>query len=171
MNPGTFENGSIYTHGACFKIFADTCIGRGKKAVETIEKILPSNPRNPPHKSTLEPFAITNFFCGPSNPTFGRALYSWYTATRAWLMRTITEHVVGVRPEYEGLRVDPCVPPTWRQFRVTRKFRGATYEIEVRNPDRVERGVREVKVEGRKIRGTLIPAFERGRHVVEVTMG
>ena len=171
MNPGTFENGSIYTHGACFKIYADCFIGRGTKAVETFLKILPTNPANPPERSTVEPYGITNFYCGPENPTFGRALYSWFTASPAWLLRTATENIIGVKPDFDGLRIDPCVPSGWREFRMTRLFRGARYDVSFRNPEGVEKGVRHISVDGTKLDGTLVPPFGSGEHRVEVVMG
>jgi len=171
MNPGTFENGSVYTHGVCFKIAADLHAGRPEKAVESINRILPSNPKNPPERSTLEPYGTTNFYCGTENPTFGRALYSFFTAAPAWLHRLVTEELVGVSPDFEGLRIRPCVPAKWRRFGVTRRFRGAEYEIDFRNPGRARSGVAELRLDGRKLRGTLVPAQEKGRHRVEVIMG
>jgi len=177
MNPGTFENGSVYTHGGCFKIAADLRAGRPEKAVETIGKLLPSNPKNPSEKSTLEPYGTTNFYCGPENPTFGRALYSFFTAAPAWLHRLVTEDLVGVAPDFEGLRIRPCVPKDWRRFSMTRRFRGAEYEIEFRNPRGVRSGVSELRLDGEPLRGTLVPAEtggrggRAGRHRVEVIMG
>jgi len=82
-----------------------------------------------------------------------------------------TQYILGLRPEYAGLRVDPCIPPEWEGFRAVRRFRGAVYEIEVRNPRRVSRGVCSLKVDGKPVEGSLVPVFSGGRHTVEAELG
>jgi len=171
MNPGMFENGSVYCHGAVFKAFADCILGRGARAFETLMKIQPSNPKNPPDRSTMEPYGVTNFFAGPSNPKFGRSLYSFMTGSPAWTIRIAGERILGLRPEIDGLRIDPCVPGDWGEWEASRVWRGAHYAARFRNPDGVEIGVAEVKLDGKRLSGTLVPPQSDGEHTLEVTLG
>lgn len=171
MCPGAFENGSVYCHGATFKIWADAVAGRGDRAVETYLKVLPTNPANPPERSTVEPYGVTNFYLGPANPNFGRALYSYMTAVPGWFLRLGAEHILGVRPGYRGLEIDPCVPRAWKRFQAWRRIRGAEYQISFRNPKGVTKGVAELRLDGARLQGREVPYFSAGRHKVEVLMG
>ena len=110
----------------------------------------------------------------------GEAKNSWLTGTAAWNWYAISQFILGVRPDYDGLVVDPCIPKSLKGFRVTRRFRGATYEIEVRNPRGVESGVTGVTIDGREAfaecaggacRGVRLPLFKSGVHTVVVTLG
>ena len=100
----------------------------------------------------------------------GEAKNSWLTGTAAWNWYAVSSYILGIRPDWDGLLIDPCVPKSCKGFTVRRRFRGAEYEITVENPDGVEKGVREIIVDGAGIDGNLIPSTP-GRHVVRVTMG
>ncbi|MEM2998280.1 MAG: glycosyl transferase, partial [Thermoproteota archaeon] len=109
---------------------------------------------------------------GPDAPTFGEAKNSWLTGTAAWNLVAITQWILGVRPSYDGLIVDPCIPKHWPGFRVTRFYRGATYIIEVRNEEHVCRGVKQVTVDGNPVKANVLPVFSDGAtHRVTVLMG
>lgn len=109
---------------------------------------------------------------GPDSPTFGEAKNSWLTGTAAWTFVVASQGILGIQPDHAGLRIDPCVPPSWSGFRVHRRFRSADYDIEVRNPDGVTKGVRAVSVDGRVVSGNLIPPQPAGATVrVEVVLG
>ena len=109
---------------------------------------------------------------GPESPYFGRAGWTWYTGSAAWLFRISTEWILGVRPEAEGLRIDPCIPSKWEGFRIVRQFRGTTFQISVENPRRVCRGVQQVWLDGKPLRGWLLPDLRDGQtHQVRVLLG
>ena len=102
----------------------------------------------------------------------GEAKNSWLTGTASWNFYAITQFILGIQPEYEGLRVDPCIPGDWKGFKVTRKFRGATYHIEVVNPSSISKGVKEVIIDGKPQTSNLLPLFEAGSgHTVKVILG
>jgi cellobiose phosphorylase len=101
----------------------------------------------------------------------GEAKNSWLTGTAAWNFHAITEHILGIKPDYDGLRIDPCIPADWPGYRVTRKFRGATYHIRVSNPDRISKGVKSIVVDGVPLTNDLIAQAKPGtEYVVDVVM-
>jgi cellobiose phosphorylase len=109
---------------------------------------------------------------GPDSPTFGEAKNSWLTGTAAWTFVVASQGILGIQPDHAGLRIDPCIPPAWPGFRVHRRFRGATYEVEVSNPDGVSKGVRSMTVDGSPVAGGIVPLAPEGAIVrVEVILG
>ncbi|NLF39488.1 hypothetical protein GX586_08585 [bacterium] len=177
FGPGAIENGSVYSHGACFKIAADCAAGRGDHAYRTWTTIMPggladSSPRNT--NACGEPFAFTNCRFGLEHPTLaGRAnVGAWATGTAAWAFLAATEHILGVQRDYAGLRINPCLPRHWKSARIIRRFRGATYDIRIHNPEGVSTGVVSITVDGTPIKGTTVPACaDARRHRVDVVMG
>ncbi len=173
FHPGTSENGSCYCHAAAFKIVADCMAGRGTKAFETFRSIMPGGDADRRAKdATCPPFAFTNSRVAAYHPhDAGKHGGTWITGTISWCFQAASEYILGARRTLQGLVIDPCVPASWREFGISRQFRGATYEITVRNPDAVERGIRSLTVDGREIDAALLPLFESGRHKVEAVMG
>lgn len=176
--PGVRENGGVYTHAATWAVLAETVLGRGGSAYRMLSKLMPPRRSMKPDEYFAEPYVTPGNIDGPDSPNYGRGGWTWYTGSAAWLFRVTTEYVLGVRPVVEGLVIDPCIPSSWRGFAVQRRFRGATYKIEVKNPNRVETGVARVKIDGTEteIKGgtrcTLIPVFPSGsEHNVLVIMG
>jgi cellobiose phosphorylase len=169
--PGMWENASPYCHGSAFKIVADTYIKRGNVAYESMKMIMPDSEKNPSSHSGCPPYMVTNMYYGPENPRKGQILYSWITGTADWLFKAVSSHMVGVRAEYDGLLIDPCVPSWWDNFSIRREYMGATYQVNYSNPDGKESGVKEIKVDGKIIEGNVLPPFEAGTvHEVEVIM-
>ena len=107
---------------------------------------------------------------GPDSPHHGRAGWTWYTGSAAWLHRVVSEWVLGVRPEWDGLRIDPCLPPGWERARMVRPYRGCTYEISIERSDASRKGAAEVVLDGEPLKDALIaPPCEPGaRHRVQV---
>jgi len=155
LEPGTFENGGIYLHAAAFNILSDITEGRGEAAINEILKILPSNPINSDCRRTTEPYALPNFYCGDSHVRFGQSFYAWFTATAGWLLRIGFDYLLGIRPDYEGLRISPVVPDYWNRFSVRRVYRGVTYDIEFERS--ALSGEQGIYVNGTKIHGDLVP--------------
>ena len=102
----------------------------------------------------------------------GEAGQGWLTASAGWLFISATEYVLGVRPTYDGLLIDPCLAQTWRRAAITRRFRGDTYEVHIRNPEGVQKGVKSLKVDGEPVRGNVVKCVgDGGTHRVDVVMG
>ncbi len=119
-----------------------------------------------------EPYAYAQMIAGPEAPTHGEAKNSWLTGTAAWNYVAITQWILGIRPEYEGLRIDPCIPKDWGGFAVTRRFRGETLQITVHNPQGMNRGVIRMTVDGKEIEGNLIePESAGGERKIEAWLG
>lgn len=149
LRPGEFENGGIYVHAAVFKMLADCMLGRGNEAYKTLMAVSPFNPENPPSHSTCEPYVYPNCYFGPeSGQDYGVARYSWLTATADWLFYVLTEWMIGVRPDYDGLVIAPCLPSVWHEVHLRRRFRGATYDVTILNPDGVETGIKSLSLDG-----------------------
>ena len=166
MRPGMFENGAVYTHGQSFFIAAMIKLGRGRDAYQAIKATLPD--ASIPDITTAPLHQQTNFAVGKAHPHFGQHLYTNFTGSLAWHRRTI-EWMVGVIPDLDALVIDPTCPG-WEEWEVRRKWRGGEYHVTFRNPNRVERGIKEVKVDGEPIDGVRIEPMQ-GVHKVEVLMG
>ena len=164
--PGARENGGTYTHAAVWALQAECKLGRAAKVWELFRSFSPVVRGMDPDHYAVEPYVTPGNVDGPDSPHFGRGGWTWYTGSAAWLFRVGTEWMLGVRPDWDGLRIQPCLPPPWRGFTMRRSFRGARYEIQV------ARGTRnEVHVDGRRIASNLVPAFGDGRlHRVHVTV-
>ena len=170
--PGYKENAGVFCHNNPWIIIAETVLGRGDRAFDLWRRFAPAYVEEQSDLHRLEPYVYAQMIAGPDAARCGEAKNSWLTGTAAWCYVAITHHIVGVRPEFDGLRVDPCIPAAWKGFVVTRQFRGATYRIEVSNPAGACKGVKRVTVDGRPVEGSLLPVFaDGGTHEVVVTMG
>jgi cellobiose phosphorylase len=119
-----------------------------------------------------EPYVTPGNIDGPLSEYYGRGGWTWYTGSSQWLHRVATHWILGVRPQKDGLLVDPSIPSTWPGYKVTRKFRNALYQIEVKNPENVSKGVKQMIVDGITVEGSLIPNYNDGQaHKVEIIMG
>ena len=164
FRPGCFENGSVYNHGVAFKIVADCQLGKADTALDTIHKMLPENPENPCEISGVEPYAVSNMYLGPEcGSKRAYAPFSWITGTCGWLFRGIMEGLLGINADFDGLKLNPCLPSGWDKVNVIRKFRNCTYDIEIEN------GGSKVCVDGKLIDGNTLPLFDDNKmHIVKV---
>jgi cellobiose phosphorylase len=170
--PGLKENASIWSHANAWAILAECVLGRGDQAYEYCKKLAPPTKNRIAEIHGAEPYVYAQTIAGKDHPNFGAARQSWLTGTSAWMFKVTTNWILGIRPQYDGLLVDPCIPKIWAKFTVIRHFRNAIYEIRVRNPDHVSKGIKDVTVDGRKSKTSLIPSFTDGkRHTVLITMG
>jgi cellobiose phosphorylase len=178
--PGVKENAGIFCHNNTWIHLALCRYGLGDRALEYYRSICPSAKQAEIETYRSEPYVYAQMIAGPDAPCFGEAKNSWLTGTAAWTFVALSQGILGIRPEYEGLRVDPCIATTWKGFSATRVFRGAIYDITVRNPSGVSSGVRRLLVDGRETprggdpaqRGALLPLFPAGsRHAVELELG
>ncbi len=170
---GAKENGGIFCHPNPWAVCAECLLGRGERAFEYYRAILPPVAAQPdPAHYCAEPYVYGQQRYGREHIEYGKCAGTWLTGTAAWNYVAATQYILGVRPDWAGLRVDPCIPAEWDEFHVTRRYRGATYEIHVANPESVNGGIQSVIVDGEPIDGDLLPVFEDGAvHKVEVRMG
>lgn len=166
--PGKKENGAIFNHVAAWAILANVIAGNGDRAYDYYRKTMPMVQAGDPDVYKMEPYVYSEYVTSDDHPTFGQASHSWLTGSGVWMLRDGIDYILGVRPTYDGLIVDPCIPAAWDGFKITRRFRGATYEIEVRNPDHVQHGAARLEMDGEVVEGSILPVVEAGRtvHVV-----
>ena len=152
-------------------IIGETVLGRGERAFDYYCRIAPAWQADA-DLHTTEPYVYSQMVAGKEAARPGEAKNSWLTGTAAWNFHAVTEHILGVKPTFGGLCIDPCIPPGWSGFRVERQFRGAKYLIQVSNPDSVSKGVRSVFVNGEAVDCRCIPEAAPGTvNEVKVIMG
>jgi cellobiose phosphorylase len=170
--PGAKENGGIFVHPNPWAIIAETMLGHGDRAYEYYAQINPATRNNMIEIYECEPYVYAQNILGDEHPHFGLARNSWLTGTAAWCYIAATQHILGIRPEYDGLRIDPCIPAGWDGYSVFRKFRGITMHIKVHNPQKICKGVREMRLDEKFIDGNVIPPdLPEGDHQIEVWLG
>jgi cellobiose phosphorylase len=156
--PGTKENGSIFGHSSRWRFWAECHGGRGDQAYQLLHKMLPTTRHEADaDRYRVEPYAACQFIYGPETDRPGEGSHSWATGTACWTLLNIWEHLLGVRPEVAGLRIDPCLPSHWTRARMTRDFRGATYRIEIHKPTGICKGSVQVELDGQPLAENLIP--------------
>ena len=167
---GYKENAGIFCHNNPWVIIGETVDGRGDDAWNHYKKILPSyveEKYQTLHK--VEPYVNCQMVAGKDSARPGEGKNSWLTGTASWMWYTISEYILGIKPSYDGLLIDPCVPSTAKTYEVTRKFRGGEFHITVNNPEGNQKGVKSITVDGNTINGNIIPA-KLGKHEVIVQM-
>ncbi|EAR00029.1 GH36-type glycosyl hydrolase domain-containing protein [Maribacter sp. HTCC2170] len=169
---GYKENGGIFCHNNPWIMIGETILGRGDQAYEYYTKIAPSFLEDISELHKVEPYVYCQMIAGKEAHTPGEAKNSWLSGTASWNFFAITQYILGVKTDYDGLVIDPCIPTKWNGFKMTREFRGATYNIEVQNPNHVSKGVKTVLVNGSEIKSNTVPILEAGKeHSVMVIMG
>ncbi len=169
---GYKENAGIFAHNNPWVIIGETVLGRGDRAWEYYQKICPAYLEEKSDLHKVEPYVYCQMTAGKDAAKPGEAKNSWLTGTAAWNWYAITQFILGIRPTYNGLEINPCIPASWDGFKVTRKFRGAEYEIEVKNPSHICRGVRQMTVNGSIVEGNIVPMQPEGSVCkVKVTLG
>ena len=167
--PGIKENGAIFSHPNPWAWVAETMIGRGSRAMKFYDALLPENQNDRMEIRQAEPYTYCQFIMGRDHTAFGRARHPFMTGSSGWAYYAATHYMLGIRPEFHSLTVDPCIPAEWDGFSVSRRWRGAEYRIRVANPEHVEKGVVLLKVDGRQ--AEFIPSFGEGTHEIEIVMG
>jgi cellobiose phosphorylase len=169
--PGYKENAGIFCHTNPWVMIAETLVGNGDRAFDYYLRINPSAREGISELHRCEPYVYAQMIAGRDAPTHGEAKNSWLTGTAAWNFVAITQWILGIRPEHDGLRIDPCLPTGWQGFEAVRRFRGATYRIRVRKPAGRTGRVSPLVVDGRRIAGPVVPPASPGATVtVEATV-
>ncbi len=168
---GIKENGAIFSHTNPWAMVAECMLGRGNRSMEFFDALLPYNQNDLIEIREAEPYSYCQFIMGKDHTAFGRARHPWLTGSAGWSYAAATHWILGIRPGYNGLLIDPCIPSGWKEFQVDRRWRGSLYRIRVRNPDGVQKGVRAVTLAG-KPASLPLPVHAPGTaHDVVVTMG
>jgi N,N'-diacetylchitobiose phosphorylase len=168
---GIKENAAIFSHPNPWAIVAECKLGRGDRAMKFYDSTLPYNQNDLIEIRQSEPYSYCQFVMGRDHTAHGRARHPWLTGSAGWAYHAVTHWVLGVRPDFDGLTFDPCIPADWKEFTVTRQWRGATYNIKVKNPSGVQKGVKSATLNGKSIQGP-VPLQKAGTdNEVVVEMG
>ena len=167
---GYKENAGIFCHNNPWVIIGETVLGRGDYAWDYYRKICPSYTEANSALHKVEPYVYSQMIAGKDAAKPGEAKNSWLTGTAAWNWYAITQYILGIKPAYNGLQIDPCICSEWKEYTVTRRFRGAEYEITIKNPDGVCKGIREMLLDGQPVEGNIVP-HTPGTHKVLVNLG
>lgn len=170
--PSVRENGGVYTHAASWGVQAAAKLGDGDIAYEAYCNMCPVYRAMKPALYLAEPYVTPGNVDGPDSEKFGRGGWTWYSGSGSWMQKVAYNWICGIRAEAEGLVIDPCIPKKWKGFKAKRTYRGSVYYIKVKNPERVNRGIKKMTVNGREIKGNVVQAAKKkGTFAVEVLMG
>jgi N,N'-diacetylchitobiose phosphorylase len=172
FNKGMKENGSVFCHTQGWAIIAETLLGRGNQAYEYYRKYMPSAYNTKAHIRGIEPYVYCQFTNSKYSPRYGASRLPWLSGSASWAYYAATRYILGIQPEYSGLRIDPCIPSGWKALTITRRFRKNNLRITIKNGSGVQKGVRYIVVNGEKIAGNFIPLERiRGENIILVEMG
>jgi len=168
--PGVKENGAVFSHPNPWAWVAEAKLGRGERAMKFYDALLPYRQNDMIEIRQAEPYMYCQFIMGKEHTAHGRARHPWMTGSGGWAYFAATNYMLGIRPSYDSLTIDPCIPADWKSFNATRRWRGATYNITVNNPDGVEKGVKSITVNGNVV-DKILPCDAGCVCEVIVTMG
>lgn len=177
---GYKENGGIFTHNNAWIICAAAYAGKGDQAFKYYSEIAPAYTEETSDIHKTEPYVYGQMIggkeagsdIGNGGKNYGQGKNSWLTGTAAWNMVAISQYILGIKPDFDGLKVDPSIPANWDGFTATRLFRGAKYNITIKNPNHVCKGVKSLVVDGAAVEGCVVPLVEGKKEVnVEITLG
>ena len=166
---GVKENGAIFSHSNPWAWVAETALGRGDRAMKDYLALLPERQNDRLEIRQAEPYSYCQFIMGRAHTAFGRARHPFMTGSAGWSYYAATRYMLGVRPGFDTLTIDPCIPAEWDGFTMTRVWRGATYDITVKNPEHVQKGVKAMRADGKPVQA--VARYASGRHAIEVIMG
>ncbi len=170
--PGYKENAGIFCHNNPWISIAEAVIGRGNRAFEIYKKTCPAYIEDISEIHRTEPYVYSQMIAGTDAPKHGEAKNSWLTGTAAWTFVNVSQYLLGIQPDYDGLRIDPCLPDELKEITLERTYRDANYHINIVKPNGVEKGVQKMLVNGKEVAGNLVRPLEGcGEYTVEITMG
>jgi cellobiose phosphorylase len=169
---GYKENGGIFCHNNPWIMIAETMLGNGNRAFDYYAKITPAYLEEISELHKVEPYVYCQMIAGKEAYKPGEGKNSWLTGTAAWNFYTVSQYILGIRPDYDGLTIDPCIPKEWDGFKITRHFRNTVLQIEISNPNHVSKGIKEILINGEKSIGNSIPLLEENKtYHIFVIMG
>lgn len=158
MNPGLKENGGIFVHTQGWAVMAEAMLGHGNQAYDYLRAYLPAAYNTKADIREIEPYVVCQSTHAKYSPKHGASRIPWLSGSATWTYYAISQYILGIRPEYDGLTIDPCIPSNWDGFTARRKFRGYIFEIEVSNPNHVEKGVAKLLLNGKELDSNFISA-------------
>lgn len=168
---GVKENGAIFSHPNPWAWVAEAKLGRGDRAMKFYDALNPYNQNDMIETRMAEPYSYVQFIMGRDHQDHGRANHPWLTGTSGWAYFAVTNFILGVQTGFDGLTINPCIPTEWPGFEVTREWRGATYNINVTNPNHVSKGIKSITLNGQPVDGAIAPQVEGSVNTVTVIMG
>jgi len=156
FNKGMKENASIFNHTQSWVIIAETLLGRGNRAYDYYRRFMPSAYNTKAELRGIEPYVYSQFTHSKYSPRYGASSLPWLTGTASWAYYTATQYILGIQPDYNGLRIDPCIPSEWKEIKITRRFRNKSFNITIKNPNGVQKGVKKITINNKKVAGNLI---------------
>jgi N,N'-diacetylchitobiose phosphorylase len=172
FNPGLKENGGIFIHTQAWAVIAEAMLGRGNQAYQYLRAYLPAAFNTKAETREIEPYVVCQSTHSKYSPGFGKSRIPWLSGSATWTCFAITQYILGIRPEYGGLRIDPCIPSEWKELTVQRTFRNKEFHITIRNEKGIEKGVRQMVLNGIEIPGNLIELKNmREKNEITVIMG
>ena len=164
--PGFKENGSVFCHNNPWIVCGETVLGRGNEAFDIYKRICPAYPEEESEIHETEPYVYSQTVTGRASGEPGHAKNSWLTGTASWTFVSVSQAILGIQPDYDGLRIVPCLPDKLKELTVRRQFRGVEYDIHIR-----QTGTRSMAVNGQIAEGNTVPLFPIGSSVnIEVTV-
>ena len=179
FNKGMKENASIFNHTQSWVIIAETLLGRGNQAYDYYRRFMPSAYNTKAELREIEPYVYSQFTHSKYSPRYGASRLPWLTGTASWAYYTATQFILGIQPDYNGLKIDPCIPSGWKEIKITRRFRNKNFNITIKNETGVQKGVKKITINNKKIvgihpfgNGNLIPLDKmKENNEVVVVMG
>jgi N,N'-diacetylchitobiose phosphorylase len=181
--PGVKENGAIFCHPNAWPIIAETILGRGDRAMAYYDTMAPANFNDQAQVRGAEPYVYAQFIYGRDHEWYGKAQNPWLTGTAGWMYQAATRNILGIRPDFDSMVIDPCIPADWDGFEIRRVWRGATYSIVVHNLAGNGTGVGHGTIDGKKLERVWdqhrnryfaqvpAPSGSGQNHAVEIWMG
>lgn len=170
--PGYKENAGIFCHNNPWVSIAETRIGRGNRAFEIYKKTCPAYIEDISEIHRTEPYVYSQMVAGKDAPKHGEAKNSWLTGTAAWTFVNVSQYILGIQPDFDGLYIDPCIPEELEELKIKRHYRGADIYIDIKNPEHIEKGVCKVEVDGQETEsGYICPDGTKKEYHVTVVMG
>jgi N,N'-diacetylchitobiose phosphorylase len=172
FNKGMKENGSIFCHTQGWAIIAETMLGHGDQAFNYYRSFMPAAYNTKAEIRQIEPYVYCQFTHSKYSPRFGASRLPWLSGTATWAYYVATQYICGVQPDYHGLKIDPCIPSSWKGLTIQRRFRRKRLNIKIRNEGGVQKGVQKIIVNNKEMESNLIPVSEmRDNNTVIVVMG
>lgn len=168
---GRRENGGVYSHAAAWAVWAFALLKQPEQAFESCKRLCPIYSGADADKYAAEPYVMPGNIDGPDSPNYGMAGWTWYTGSASWFQKIAVDWILGIRASSEGVIIDPLIPKEWNGYKVKRKFRGTVYNIEVTNNNHVSNGVNKIEVDGKEIKGNVVPPQNKETCDVKVFMG
>jgi len=171
FNPGSKENGAIFCHTQGWVVLAETLIGNGNRAFEYYKAYLPASCNNKAEIREIEPYVYSQSTHSKYHDRYGASRLPWLTGAATWAYFAASQGILGIKPDYNGMVIDPCIPEGWGEFSVVRRFRGKKLNITVKNPDKKQKGVKQLMVNGEKLGNNFIPVEKlNAENQIEVTL-